>query len=874
MRQIIAGLCCVALFAGLPAAEAQLNDGAEIRIVRDGYGVPHVYGATAVDVAYGAGYAITQDRMFQMDVLRAVAKGRLMEIFGPIPGFEEADATARRLFYTDEERLRKLERLSPRLQDMYAAYVDGINDYLDEARTDPSKLPREYTELGVRPPPEWDVTDSLAIAEMLVETFGAGGGTELEQAELLHYLLGKYDTPREAVRAFDDVRWINDPASPVTIPRKFRWHTSRSYAEGLPAKQWRRDARIGMSAQERQPTGDADGAAGRPAIGTRRQARLVPREPSDESQQQARAHVDGLGTLRKLMPFGSNAFITGPKRTKRNGTLQLGGPQVGQFAPQIIAEFGLHAPAENLDMTGLTFAGSGPAVLIGRTPFFAWTTTTGNSDGADIYVEQLGPEPETYVHEGKIERMDCRDEQLRQKNGAPMSTVRVCRTRNGPVIATDTDNGVAYAIRRSWFDMETGTIEGFFGANFVKSVEEFSTSINKLQSNHNMFYVDAKGNYGYWHPGAIPVRTAGTDVRLPQDGRFAETSWRRLRTAQEMPHAVNFPRGWLANWNNKPAVSWDNGDGANYGAVFRSQRWNQLLRRHPNMDINRGRKLNRINGTTELEFRFFRDHVVRAAARSDDPQIRAAGEVLRTWTGRRRDNDGDGKVDAEPGYSLWRDWRSIARSAAFDDDLGEFSSRSNDSMLLHVLDGKKASLPKSRDYLNGEGRTTFLNRVMRTNLDALADEHGTDDMSQWQADMPTQHYTRLNVRFYDCEVARAGGATAGCDDSRPGNVRPLDYMNRGTYNHLVEFTPGSAQTALPGTGFMIEPRRRYVVRAESIISPGQSGFIDQSGRQDPHYEDQHELYASWVGKPMPLREADVRQLGGDNVQTLSYSPDS
>jgi acyl-homoserine lactone acylase PvdQ len=175
MRQLIAGLCCLALFTGLPVAQAQMGGGTEVRIVRDAYGVPHVYGPTAVAVAYGAGYAITQDRLFQMDVLRAVAKGRLMEIFGPIPGFAEADAAARRLFYTDEERLRKLERLSPRLQDMYAAYVDGINDYLDEARTDPTKLPREYSELAVRPPPAWDVTDSLAIAEMLVETFGAGG---------------------------------------------------------------------------------------------------------------------------------------------------------------------------------------------------------------------------------------------------------------------------------------------------------------------------------------------------------------------------------------------------------------------------------------------------------------------------------------------------------------------------------------------------------------------------------------------------------------------------------------------------------------------------------------------------------------------------
>jgi hypothetical protein len=251
-------------------------------------------------------------------------------------------------------------------------------------------------------------------------------------------------------------------------------------------------------------------------------------------------------------------------------------------------------------------------------------------------------------------------------------------------------------------------------------------------------------------------------------------------------------------------------------------------------------------------------------------------------------------------------------------------------MLLHVLDGEDASLVKSIDWLNGEPVDTFLNRVMRATLDAIAAEQETDDTSQWASAMPQQHYTRLNVTFLECEVARAGaGEEAGCADELPGNVRTLDYMNRGTYNHIVEFRPtdvaddGSGQAPdstsgpLPATGAgavlagtmllaggmalrssrsrrwvllatvsagavalvtatsfggetLIEEREGFVVEAESIISPGQSGFIDQLGQQSPHYEDQHELYANWIYKPMPLLEADVLELGNGEVTTLTY----
>ena len=872
-RLLVAGaVLATAAVAPQTVTAAEAN---EVRIVRDGFGVPHVYSETIQGVSYGAGYAIAVDRLFQLDVLRANGKGRFTELFGPVPGFPEADAAARRLFYTDEERQAKYDRYPARLKTMVSAYVAGINQRISEVRSNPSLLPQEYTTFGLGQPAPWHVTDTVAIADALVQQFGAGGGSERAQADLLKHLVEKFGAA-EGQKAFDDAKWRNDPASPASIPADVKWEKEPTGARALPPKQWRKDARLGLPADQRGPVADAP--AQPPRIGTLAQLSLIPDRPSQESVRAFAEHQRGVEELGKVVKFGSNALIAAGKRVQSGGTLQLGAPQVGQFAPQIIAEHGLHAPKAGLDMTGLTFAGSGPVVLIGRGPDFAFTTTTGNSDGSDIYVEQLAKDaagkvdPKAYVYDGKVYRMDCRTETIRTRGGLPHSTTEVCRTRNGPVLSTDTANGVAYSLRRSWYDFETGTVEGFSDYNFARSLEDFATAANKLQSNHNMFYTDAKGRSGYWHPGALPLRAPGTDVRLPQDGSSSATEWRRMRTAQEVPHLVDPKRGWLANWNNKPAVSWDNGDGANYGAVFRSRLFDQLLAADRSLTLEDVERINRVNGTTELEFAFFRDHIVRSGLRSSDPEIRTAAEHLSRWDGRREDNDGDDKVDSEPGYSLWKSWRSIALKAAFDDELGPFLSSASDSMLLHVLDGRSASLVKSRDYLNGKTRDAFLDEVMRANLDALAKQFGTKDVRTYRSAMPKQHYTRLNVRFYDCEVARAAGRTEGCADFLPGNVESLDLMNRGTYNHIVEFRPGAAAdaTASAGTGeSWVERRPGFVVEAESIISPGQSGHIDQTGRQSPHYEDQHRLYGSWRYKPMPLREADVASLGGATT-TLTY----
>ena len=124
-----------------------------LRLIYDEYGVPHVYGKTRSDTFFGAGYASAQDRLFFMDVLRHTGRARLTELIGPGSGNSTVRMDADQLKVADysEAELQRMidegvERAGAEGRQMrqdLLDYVDGINQYIAEARTDPNKLPGE-----------------------------------------------------------------------------------------------------------------------------------------------------------------------------------------------------------------------------------------------------------------------------------------------------------------------------------------------------------------------------------------------------------------------------------------------------------------------------------------------------------------------------------------------------------------------------------------------------------------------------------------------------------------------------------------------------------------------------------------------------------
>ena len=131
---------------------------APVRIVRDTWGVPHIYAATQGDLFLAQGFVQAQDRLFQIDLWRRSAQGRLAEVLGP--NFIERDAMTRRMQYRGDAGV-EWASYGPEAKAIADAFVRGVNAWVALARERP---PEEFVLAGWQPEP-WAAEDLLSRTE-------------------------------------------------------------------------------------------------------------------------------------------------------------------------------------------------------------------------------------------------------------------------------------------------------------------------------------------------------------------------------------------------------------------------------------------------------------------------------------------------------------------------------------------------------------------------------------------------------------------------------------------------------------------------------------------------------------------------------------
>jgi len=149
---------------GPPAHGALAAGGlaAPARVVRDPFGVPHVEARTLPDAYFALGFAHAQDRLWQMELSRRSAHGRLAELFGE--GVLAEDRLARTLGFAEAAR-REAPKLGREARAALDAYAAGVNAWLGEIAANRAARPFELRWLALEPEP-WTPEDSLAIARL------------------------------------------------------------------------------------------------------------------------------------------------------------------------------------------------------------------------------------------------------------------------------------------------------------------------------------------------------------------------------------------------------------------------------------------------------------------------------------------------------------------------------------------------------------------------------------------------------------------------------------------------------------------------------------------------------------------------------------
>ncbi|RLD66609.1 MAG: penicillin acylase family protein, partial [Bacteroidetes bacterium] len=115
-------------------------------VIYDNYGIPHISAQNETDAYFALGYTHAQERLFQMDLIRRLAKGELAEILGP--KLVSTDKMMRTLSIQQMAARSAKEFQSEKgaMQDAAQAYLNGVNSFIEKDR-----LPIEFTILGYSP---------------------------------------------------------------------------------------------------------------------------------------------------------------------------------------------------------------------------------------------------------------------------------------------------------------------------------------------------------------------------------------------------------------------------------------------------------------------------------------------------------------------------------------------------------------------------------------------------------------------------------------------------------------------------------------------------------------------------------------------------
>jgi acyl-homoserine lactone acylase PvdQ len=178
----------ISLLALLGSGDGQAADegfitldvnGEEVRIFRDAFGRPHIFADTNRGLFEAYGYTVAEDRLWQLELNRRAARGKLAKIFGP--SVLTSDRSVRTVGYTDAELDAQFALLNAEEQEIFSAYADGINRYVSEVvAADPlNKLPFEFHALGIGVPAPWTLRDSVALAPSRCDGSARSAGASL-----------------------------------------------------------------------------------------------------------------------------------------------------------------------------------------------------------------------------------------------------------------------------------------------------------------------------------------------------------------------------------------------------------------------------------------------------------------------------------------------------------------------------------------------------------------------------------------------------------------------------------------------------------------------------------------------------------------------
>jgi penicillin G amidase len=494
-----------------------------VEILRDPWGVPHVFAETDADAFRGLGYATAEDRALQMTYALRLVQGRLAEVVGEVRHRQRNQTSLdhdRRLrtFGFHRAARRVADRLDPESRALLDAYADGVNIWF---REHPEQWEPRFRQYGLRPDP-WTAADCLAVWWHLGQFFATDGTRELISAR------NAGRTPGRAV------------PGPRSGPSGGRGTASRAEAEPTP---------------DILPLPPDDAAA------VVQRSDLTP-EWMERVLGYARDHgiaSPGSGAGADGPRF-SHAWVVGGQRTTTGSSVLVSDPQTPVRNPSLLYEF--HIQGKTFNARGVGVAGS-PVLLIGFTDQVAWGATALGADQADLFRLETDPaRPGEYRFDGQWRPMTQHREILRVRGGEAVELM-VRETHLGPVVTAFSfalpEEGEVALKRIPLAETDRDTFQGYLAMLRSKSAKEFDVALGGWRfPSANIVFGDRHGAIGYRAVGALPIRSrmdrAGGHHAMP--GHRAEHDWQEILPTDLMPGVLNPAAGMVFSGNHRAIETW------------------------------------------------------------------------------------------------------------------------------------------------------------------------------------------------------------------------------------------------------------------------------------------------------------------------------
>jgi penicillin amidase len=506
----------------------------EVTVARDHWGVPHIRANSLEDLAEAQGYVMAQDRLWQMDLLRRVARGQLSEVLGPRT--LEIDRDFRKLNFSRTVE-RDIRMLSPEILRVMEAYARGVNHFIEQHS---STLPLEFTLLHYKPSP-WQPADTLMISCYMYRTLTDTRKRELDRAIVTAKVGPELARDLFSQDAAMDHFVVGDP-------------NAGKDAKGAAANSDDEDDEDEMDTEdvlkaERE-------VEARP--GVEDEADLTSVLAKNVSEWLERSQRDIRQSL------GSNNWVVSGEHTATRRPLLANDTHLELTLPSIWYEVHLTAPGWNVK--GFDLPGS-PMVVIGHNDRIAWGFTNNGADVLDLYIETFNPaNPDEYLVNGQWKKADIYDEVIHVK-GQPDEHLKLVVTRHGPVVRQE--GGKFYAMR--WTALQPGALcNPYNWLGKVQNWGEFREVMKGIWGpGQNVVYADVDGNIGYFLGARVPVRKKGHG-EVPVPGDTDDYEWTGYIPFEEMPQVFNPDSGLIVTANARVV-------GPNYKPYI-TDRWEEPYR--------------------------------------------------------------------------------------------------------------------------------------------------------------------------------------------------------------------------------------------------------------------------------------------------------